>query len=253
MAKAPRKAKPPKPTRAQRKANRVIARAKRREQYKAMREAFGMTRRNDKRLLPYLILAFVAGFAVIYLAFLLITGWRYISIVPALFTGLIVAMAVFSRRAQRSAYDQAEGRPGAAVYVLQNMRGDWRLTEAVAATAQFDAVHRVVGRPGIVLIAEGAPNRVKGLLAQEKKRVARIAGDTPIYDLIVGPDGDVALRSLSVKLMRLPRNLSKDQVSALDKRLAALGAMRNALPQGPLPGGGKMRGVQRTVRRRSSS
>lgn len=253
MAKAPRPAKPPKPTRAERKANRAAARAKRGEQYKAMRQAFGMTRRNDKRLIPYLILAFVIGFALLYLTFFLITGWRYIPIIPALFTGLIAAMAVFSRRAQRSAYDQAEGQPGAAIYVLQNMRGDWRLTEAVAATAQFDAVHRVVGRPGIVLIAEGSPQRVKGLIAQEKKRVARIAGDTPIYDLVVGPDGDVALRSLSVKLMRLPRNLSKDQVAALDKRLAALGAMRNAMPQGPLPGGGKMRGAQRTVRRRTGA
>lgn len=252
MAKAPRAAKPPKPTRAERKAARAEARVKRREQYKAMRQAFSMTRKNDKRLIPYLVLAFVLGFALIYLGFFLITGWRYISIIPALFTGLLAAMIVFSRRAQRSAYDQAEGQPGAAIYVLQNMRGDWRLTEAVAATAQFDAVHRVVGRPGIVLIAEGSPQRVKGLLAQEKRRVSRIAGDTPIYDFLVGPEGDVALRSLSVKLMRLPRNLSKDQVSALDRRLAALGAMRNPLPQGPLPGGGKMRGAQRTVRRRTS-
>jgi hypothetical protein len=255
MAKNPRPAKPPKPpkpTRAERKAARAAAKVKRREQYRAMRQAFGMTRKNDKRLIPYLILAFVIGFSVVYLPFLLITGWKFISIIPALFTGLIAAMAVFSRRAQRSAYDQAEGQPGAAIYVLQNMRGDWRLTEAVAATGQFDAVHRVVGRPGIVLIAEGSPQRVKGLLAQEKKRIARIAGDTPIYDFIVGADADVALRSLSVKLMRLPRNLTKDQVAVLDRRLAALSAMRNPLPQGPLPGGGKMRGAQRTVRRRTS-
>jgi hypothetical protein len=252
MATAPRAAKPPKPTRAERKAARTEARTKRREQYKAMRQAFGMTRRNDKRLIPYLVLAFVVAFAVIYVPFVLVTGWKYIAIIPALLIALIAAMAVFSRRAQRSAYDQAEGQPGAAVYVLQNMRGDWRLTEAVAATAQFDAIHRVVGRPGIVLIAEGSPQRVKGLLAQEKKRISRIAGDTPIYDLTVGPEGDVALRSLSVKLMRLPRNLTKDQVAALDRRLGALGAMRNGLPQGPLPGGGKMRGAQRTVRRRTS-
>jgi len=217
-----------------------------------MRQAFVMTRKNDKRLIPYLILAFVVTFAVIYLPLMWITGWKLISIVPALLMALIATMLVFSRRAQRSAYDQAEGQPGAAIYVLQNLRGDWRLSEAVAATAQFDAIHRVVGRPGIVLVAEGSSQRVKGLLAQEKKRIARIAGDTPIYDFTVGAGGDIPLRSLSVKLMRLPRNLSKDQVSSLDRRLQALGAMRTGLPQGPLPGGGKMRGMQRTVRRRSS-
>jgi hypothetical protein len=250
MAKANR---PAKPTREQKKAARAEGRARRREQFSQMREAFSITRKTDKRLIPYLIGAFLVGFVVIYLIFWLITGWVWLSIIPALFVGVILALLLFSRRAQRSAYDQAEGQPGAAVYVLQNLRGDWRVKEAVAATAQFDAIHRVVGRPGVVLIAEGSPQRVKALLAQEKKRVSRVVGDTPIYDLVVGPDGDVPLRSLSVRLMKLPRNLSKEQVSALDRRLAALGAARNPVPQGPMPGGGKMRGVQRTVRRRTGA
>ena len=37
-----------------------------------------------------------------------------------------------------------------------------------------DVVHRAVGKAGIVLVAEGNPNRVKGLLAAEKKKMARI-------------------------------------------------------------------------------
>ena len=66
------------------------------------------------------------------------------------------------------------------------MRGDWRVTSGVAGTQQLDAVHRVLGRPGIILVAEGVPSRVRGLLAQEKKKVARVVGETPIYDIIVG-------------------------------------------------------------------
>ena len=55
-------------------------------------------------------------------------------------------------------------------------------------------MHRLVGRPGIVLVGEGAPHRVRGLIAQEKKKIARIAGDTPIYDIIVGTgEGDIRL------------------------------------------------------------
>ena len=50
--------------------------------------------------------------------------------------------------------------------------------------------------------------------------------------------------------MKLPRNLSKEQVVALDRRLAALGAQRTPIPQGPMPAGAKMRNVQRAARRR---
>jgi hypothetical protein len=162
-------------------------------------------------------------------------------------------MFVFSRRAQRSMFTQAEGQPGAAGWMLQQqLRGDWRLTQAVAGTTQLDAVHRLVGRPGIVLVGEGAQHRVRGLIAQEKKKVSRISGDTPIYDVIVGTgEDDLRLAKLSRYLLKLPTNLSKEQVIALDKRLAALGGARNPLPQGPLPPGAKMRNMQRAVRRKS--
>ena len=63
--------------------------------------------------------------------------------------------------------------------------------------------------PGVILVAEGVPARVRGLLAQEKKKVARIVGDTPIYDIIVGDEeGQIPLRKLSAHVMKLPRNLT---------------------------------------------
>jgi hypothetical protein len=137
--------------------------------------------------------------------------------------------------------------------MLQNqLRGDWRVTQAVAGTTQLDVVHRLIGRPGVVLIGEGAQHRVRGLVAQEKKKVSRVAGDTPIYDVIVGTgEGDLRLAKLRTYLLKLPSNLSKDQVNALEKRLAALGGARPPMPQGPIPQGAKMRNVQRAVRRRS--
>jgi hypothetical protein len=244
-------AKKTKLTRAEKKANRAAGRKRRRETFSQMRQAFTMTRKNDSRLIPYLIIAFVLAAAVGFLALYLPTGSILMAIVPAIALGLIAAMFLFSRRAQKSAYTQAEGQPGAAAYVLGQLRGDWRKTDAVAGNAQLDAVHRVLGRPGVVLIGEGAPHRVKPLLAQEKKRVARLAGDAPIYDVIVGHgEGEVPLGKLNVHLMKLPRNLSKEQVSALDRRLSALGAARTPIPQGPMPTGVKMRSVQRAARRK---
>jgi hypothetical protein len=184
----------------------------------------------------------------------LITGSPIVPVPFAVLLAFVVAMLVFSRRAQRSMFAQAEGQAGAAGWLLrQQLRGDWRLTEAVAGTTQLDAVHRLVGRPGVVLVGEGAAHRVRGLIAQEKKRTARVVGDTPIYDITIGTgEGDVRLGKLNRYLLKLPANLSKEQVGALEKRLSALGGSRAiGLPKGPMPQGAKLRNVQRTVRRRT--
>jgi hypothetical protein len=242
-----------KPTRAEKKAARVERRQSRRETLRNLRQAFTLTRESDPRFLPYLVIFAVAAMALAYVVVLLITGSVYLPIPFALMAGLIAGMLVFSRRAQRAMFLQVEGQPGAAGAVLQQqLRGDWRLTPTVAGTAQLDAVHRLVGRPGIVLVGEGAQHRVRGLIAQEKKRISRVSGDTPIYDVIVGTgEGELRLAKMNRYLLKLPTNLSKEQVGALDKRLAALTGGRPPLPQGPMPTGVKQRNLQRTVRRRS--
>lgn len=252
MAKPAGPGKPVKLTRAEKKAARAAKRASRRETWRNVRQAFTLTRQNDPRLIPYLIISGVLTAAVVYFVVSIFAG-PYLPIPVAVLAGGVVALFVFSRRAQTSMYTQAEGTPGAAAWVLtNNLRGDWHATPTVAGTAQLDAVHRLVGRPGVVLVGEGAPHRVRGLIAQEKKKVARVAGDTPIYDVIVGTgDGEVSLRKLNNYLFKLPRNLSREQVSALDKRLQALGGGKPALPGGPMPTGAKIRNMQRTVRRRT--
>lgn len=250
----PNRSRPAKPTRADKAAARADKRAKRRETFNNLRQAFTLTRKNDPKFLPLLVIIAVVALAVVYVIVFLITGSPYIPIPFAVLAGVLAGMLFFSRRAQQSMFAQAEGQAGAAGWMLQQqLKGDWRLTQAVAGTTQLDVIHRLVGRPGVVLVGEGAPHRVRGLLAQEKKRTARVVGETPIYDLVVGADdGDVTLSKLNRHLLKLPNNLSKEQVGTLEKRLAALGGSRAAgLPKGPMPQGAKMRNVQRTVRRRS--
>lgn len=253
MAKPARAAKPAKLTRAEKKTARAAKKQSRRDTWRSMRQAFTMTRKQDAKFLPYLILFSVLAAAILYLVVLWVTDSPLFPIPFAVFGFLIVGMLVFSRRAQTSMYTQAEGQPGAAGWLLQQqLKGDWRLTQGIAGTASLDAVHRLVGRPGIVLVGEGAQHRVRGLIAQEKKKISRVAGDTPIYDITVGTgEGDIRLGKLNRYLLKLPSNLSKQEVSALDKRLAALGGSRMPIPQGPMPPGAKMRNVQRAVRRRS--
>jgi len=217
-------------------------------------QAFNIQRKDDKRLLPYMIGAFVLIVGASVAAGVLAGGFTMIIlIVLGVVLGALMAFIIFGRRAQRSIYRQAEGQTGAAAWVLDNLRGKWRVTSGVAATGHFDAVHRVIGRPGVILVGEGSAGRVKPLLAQEKKRTARLVGDVPIYDIIVGNGEDeVALAKLERHLSRLPANITAKQMDTLESRLSALGSRAGAgvMPKGPLPNQGKMKGVQRTVRRK---
>jgi hypothetical protein len=243
---------------AENKAARAEAQAARkaasRERRSQLWQAFKVQRQQDKRLLPYMIGAFVLIVAASATAGVLVGGLTMFTlIIFGVALGALVAFIIFGRRAQKSVYRQAEGQTGAAAWVLDNLRGKWRVSPGVAATGHFDAVHRVIGRPGVIFVGEGSPTRVKPLLAQEKKRTARLIGDIPIYDVIVGTgEGEVPLGKLERHLTRLPANITVKQMDALESRLAALGSRAGAaiMPKGPLPNAGKMRGVQRTVRRK---
>jgi hypothetical protein len=219
-------------------------------QLKMIKQAYSLTRRNDPRLPWILLITFVLVATVVELIGILLDA-PFIVLPLAIVLGLLAALIVFGRRAQGSAYRQVEGQPGAAAWVLEGMRGNWRVDSGVAGTPQMDAVHRVLGRPGVILVAEGSPQRVRGLLAQEKRRLSRVVGDAPIYDVQVGDgEGQVPLRKLSQHVMKLPRNLSGAEVNALGKRIAALGGQRMPVPGGPLPGGRTMTLSSRQVRRR---
>jgi hypothetical protein len=219
-------------------------------QIRMIKQAYTLTAKNDPRLPWLMLISFVVVAGIVELLGILFSS-PFLFLPLAIITGVLAAMIVFGRRAQGSAYRQVEGQPGAAAWVLEGMRGDWRVSSGVAGTQQLDAVHRVLGRPGIILVAEGQPSRVRPLLAQEKKKIARVVGETPIYDILVGDDeGQVPLRKLSAHVTKLPRNLTAAEVNSLGRRMSALGGARMPVPGGPLPGGKSMSVSQRQVRRR---
>ncbi|WP_433725319.1 DUF4191 domain-containing protein [Nocardia sp. CA-129566] len=233
----------------------AAAKAARKQQSKERRQqlwqAFQMQRKEDKLLLPLMIGA-VVGITAVFLVIGLFFGLQWFLLPLGLLLGVLVAFIIFGRRVQRNVYAKAEGQAGAAAWVLENLQGKWRVSNGVAATTQLDAVHRVIGLPGVILIGEGAPQRLKSLLAQEKKRTARLIGDTPIYDIIIGNDeGQIPLKELQKHLTKLPRNIDTKRMDLIEGRLTALSSRSGpALPKGPMPAGAKMRGVQRTIRRR---
>lgn len=191
------------------------------------------------RLLPLEVAGFfVAGFAVVFVPVMLLLNWPT-AILVALPFALLSATFWFSRRAMRAAYKQIDGQPGAAVAVIQSIRGNkWAVTPAVAVNKSQDVVSRVVGRPGVVLVAEGPSSRVVHLLANERKRTARWLPEIPIYEIQVGnEEGQVPLLRLQRQLTKLPRSLRGGEVTEIRRRLDALGnaAAGMPIPKGPIP------------------
>jgi hypothetical protein len=248
MAAQSPKAKPDKAAKSEAKRERKAASKQRRQQ---LLQAFNMQRKQDKKLIPIMVGLFLLCVVVFSaLSFVFHVQW-WVTLPLGILLGVLVAILVLGRRMQRSVYTQADGKPGAAGLVLGNVRGQWRLTQGVAGNTHLDVVHRLIGKPGVILVGEGAQHRVKGLIAQEKKRTARLVGKIPIYDLTVGnEEGQVPLRKLQTYLAKLPSNINSKQMDALESRLNALGSRAAGLPKGPLPKGAKMRSVQRAVKRR---
>ncbi len=204
-----------------------------------LRMAAGMVRKANPWALPIVALIAV-GVIAVFVIVGLVTGLVVLLAPLGVLAGLMGAMIAFGRYAQSAQYAAIEGQPGAAAAILQSMRGGWTVTPAVAANRNLDVVHRAVGKPGVVLVGEGSPNRLPGLLAAEKKRISRVAYETPIYDFQVGnEEGQVPIRKLQRRIMRLPRNLKGPEVSELNYRLKALPQSLQA-PKGPMPRTGRM-------------
>lgn len=234
-------------------------RAQRRQNYSQMWQAFNIQRKNDKALVPLMLLSII-GLALVFFGIGYLFGGQWWMLPIGIALGLMLAMFVFTRRVENSVYDQAENQPGAAGWALENLKSGvgmaWRTKTAIASNTHLDAVHRVIGNPGIVLVGEGEMHRLKPMMAQAKRRLNRVSGGTPIYEMYAGEgEGQVRLRDLQKELMKLPRNFKKDEVYALAQKIEAMDAVTNAgqsgLPKGPLPKGAKVSGMNRRARRQA--
>ncbi|MEU6749272.1 DUF4191 domain-containing protein [Actinomadura nitritigenes] len=206
---------------------------------KQIRMVAQVLRQADPKALP-IVAASALGTLIVVIVIGLVIGRLWFFVPLGILAGAAVGLIVFGQLAQRAQYKVIAGQPGAAAAVLKNMRGDWTVTEAVSGNRNLDMVHRVVGRPGVILVSEGPRNRVGQLLGAEKKRISRAAQQVPIYDVQVGDDEDqIPVGKLQRHLMKLPRNLTKAQVGELNDRLQALPRSMQ-MPKGPIPKGAKM-------------
>lgn len=201
-----------------------------------IRQTYRMAKRTDSKIgwiTAGTILAVLAVMVGVGLLVEPVWLWPLIGLPMALLAGAVV----FGRRAERAAYLQIEGQPGAAMAALGTLRRGWDVTPVIAANKHQDVVHRVVGRPGVILVGEGTSgNRVTNLLTQEKRRHARVVGEIPVIDVVVGNEpNQVPLRRVAKHVMKLPRSLRPAEVTELRSRLRALGTQPVAMPKGPIP------------------
>lgn len=232
--------------------------AQRKQTRSQMWQVFKMQSKNDKALIPLMLLA-VLGIPLVLFLLGMLWGGEWWMLPIGIAAGVVAAMFIFTRRVERDVYRRAEGEPGAAAWAVENLRSGvgmtWRHKTGVAVTSHMDSVHRVVGLCGVVLVGEGAPHRLKPLMNQQKKRLNRVAPGVPVYEVIVGnEEGQVPLSKLQRELVKLPRNYKKGEVPSLAARIEAMDSVNTpgaALPKGPMPKGATMSGMNRRVRRQA--
>jgi hypothetical protein len=210
---------------------------------KQMYQVFQMTRRYDSNAIWWLILSFVAPTAVgVVLAFLLSRDQIFgfvLYIVAGVLGGVLLFLIVLGRRAEKAAYSQIAGQPGAVGAVLKSsLRRGWTASEMpvnVSPKTQ-DAVYRAVGRGGVALIGEGPRSRTQRMLEDERRNVARILPNVPVTFVYVGPDAEsTPLYKLATKLGTLKPVLRKAEVLAVANRLNSLGKNGLPIPKGVDP------------------
>lgn len=213
--------------------------------------SYRMTKKSDPRVGLILLGWFLLSAAIAFGVFLLLPGHWAFDLVGALLVGVLVALIVFGRRAQRAGFKQIEGQPGAAAAALGMLRRGWTLEPAIAFNRNQDVVHRVVGPPGIVLAGEGNPNRLKPLMASERRKHERVASEAPIHEVVVGDqEGAVPLPKLVKHVTKLGRKVKPAEITDILARLRALDATRSniPLPKGPMPT--NLKGARQNMRGR---
>ena len=167
----------------------------------------------------------------------LINNWIYLLIISVPFAALAV-MFVLARRAEAVQYGIIEGQTGASSKALGTIRRGWSFEdEPIAFDPKTQAlVFRGVGRPGVVLVTEGAPLRVTKLVAKEESKMKRILPGVPVTVIQCGNgEGQVPLPKLARKVQKLKPAINKSELVEVNKRLTALGRMQLPIPKGVDP------------------
>lgn len=201
---------------------------------KQLGQVFQMTRRNDPMVVWLMLLAALGVLVVGLVVGLLINNW-ITALLISIPLALLAATMILSRRAEKAAFTQLEGRPGAAGAAMSVLRRGWILKdEPIAVNPRTkDLVFLGIGRAGVVLVTEGPTLRVRPLVDAERRRMNRVLPNVPIHVINAGnEEGQVPLSEVGKKMRKLPKSITKLEISAVDKRLSTLGSAKLPIPKG---------------------
>lgn len=226
------------------KADKAAAKAaKKPGRFAQVRQVYTAARQVDRAITWWMLGSALVVIGLITLVGFLLGHWLYFLII-SLPLGLLAAVIVMGRRAERAAYKRIAGQPGAAGAALTALRRGWYYDQepvAVEATKPNDLtgaalVFRAVGRPGVVLLSEGPLSRATRLAESERKKVNRVVPNVPVTVLRIGAGEDeVPVARVAKRLTRMKPALTKPEVDAVNKRLKALGGMKMPVPKGMDP------------------
>ena len=210
---------------------------KKKRWYHQLWEVFQMTREVQPSIVWWLLGSFV-GIIVLGAAIGFATGHPIYVTLLSLPIALLVTMVILTRRAESAAYSRIEGTPGASGSALGTIRRGWNIEEQPVAMEprHQDVVFRAIGRPGVVLISEGPPHRVKRMLEAERRKINRVAPNVAVHFIQEGRgEGQVPLPKIVKAIRKLKPTLTKAEVAAVSKRLRALQSSRPPIPKGVDP------------------
>jgi F0F1-type ATP synthase assembly protein I len=205
-----------------------------------MVEVFKYTAKTDRSTAPLMLLGLLGSVAIGVLLTVLIFDSPWYGVFLGLAVGVLVAMLILARKAERAAFARIKGEPGAALAAMQSIRRGWNVSEE---PAQVDPrsqkmVFRAAGRAGIAIVAEDSTSLSMKLVDKERKAVRRVLGQetVPVHTVVVGDGEDeVALHKLPSHLTRMKKVLTKDESAQVNKRLHALEvqrSIRQSIPKG---------------------
>ena len=202
-----------------------------------MKQVFQMTRKSDPNITWILLLVVLGVMLAFLLLGLLLNNWITFLII-GLPVGVLVAMIVLSRRAERAAFGQIEGQTGAAGAALSTLRRGWIVEEQPVAInpRTQDLVFRAIGKPGVVLVTEGPAQRVNNLVSQERRKLNKVAPNVPVHVIKAGNgEGQTPLKNITKSMKKLDKSLTMQEVHAVNNRLASLAQQRLPVPKGVDP------------------
>lgn len=221
----------------------AVKAAKKPGRFAQVRQVYSVSREADPAITWWMIGGALVVIGAVTLVGWLFGHWLYFLII-SLPLGLLAAVVIMGRRAERAAYKRIEGQPGAAGAALSALRRGWYYEQepvAVEATRPNDLsgaalIFRAIGRPGVVLLTEGPLSRATKLADSERKKVNRVAPNVPVHILRIGTGADeVPVSRVAKRLSRMKPSLTKPEVDAVNKRLKALGGMKMPVPKGMDP------------------